>query len=94
MQSKTYKTRDIESALLKKGFKEYNKKHHKYYIWQNKGRKSTVQTFISRGMVEYNGPILFSMIKQLQLENEQFDELINCPLTKERLEELYFLKLS
>ncbi|TDQ67945.1 hypothetical protein C7391_1499 [Methanimicrococcus blatticola] len=94
MLSKTYKTREIESALLKKGFKAYKKTHHKYYIWQNKDRKSIAQTFISHGITEYSGPVLFSMIKQLQLENDQFDGLIKCHFTKEQLEEFYIQKIS
>ena len=89
MLSKTYKTREIESALMKKGFQEYKTKHHKYYIWQNDQKKTVIQTFISHGKHEYNGSVLSSLRKQLHLKNNQFDAFVQCSLTKKDLEMIY-----
>lgn len=85
---RTYKTRDIESALSRKGF-QVKQSHHKYYILFVDGKKTNIRTFISHGIKEYNKTLLSSMKNQLHLSSNEFNDLISCPLTRESLIEIY-----
>ncbi|MBZ3935220.1 hypothetical protein [Methanimicrococcus blatticola] len=84
-----YKTKDIESALLKKGFRETRKGAHKRYTYHFKENKTEFVTYTSHGVTEYSGSILSLMKNQLSLDRKQFDDLVSCPLTKEKLAEVY-----
>jgi hypothetical protein len=87
----TYKTRDIESALIKKGF-QVKQSHHKFYSLFVDGKKTNIKTFISHGIKEYNKTLLSSMKNQLHLSSKEFEDLISCPLTQELLIEIYSKK--
>jgi len=80
---KTCKTRDIESALKKKGFVQKETHHRIFYLCVN--RKITgVHTFISHGQKDYSADLLAKMKNQLHLSGKEFADLIQCPLTGER----------
>lgn len=66
-ETMNYKTKEIETALLKKGFKVDRKRHHKYYTFSPHGEKSKIITFTSHGNVEYGGKLLSKMRRQLFL---------------------------
>ncbi len=83
-----YKTKEIEAPLLKKGFQLINT-HHKRYIYYANGKKTGITTFISHGNKEYGDILLSKMRKQLKLSHKQFDDMVQCHLTKEKLYELY-----
>jgi hypothetical protein len=83
-----YKTKTIESSLLKKGFQKINI-HHKRYIYYVNGEKTGITTFISHGIKEYGDILLNKMRTQLKLSHKQFDDLVMCPLTKEELYNIY-----
>ena len=78
------KTKDIVSALLRKGFHQKSSSHHKYY-WLYDGKIQTaVKTRISHGKREYGDNLLGQMSKQLGLDTKmQLVDLVNCPLSKE-----------
>jgi len=59
------KRKDIESALLKKGFKRDNT-HHEYLWLYVDGRKTRVRTFLSYGLTEYGEDLLAKVKKQLR----------------------------
>ncbi len=79
-----YKTKDICSALKKKGFSEDTDSHHIYYRLFYNGKKTEVHTFISHGLPEYGDSLIGKMKKQLCLQSKtEFQNLIECPMTKE-----------
>ncbi|MBY6273821.1 MAG: type II toxin-antitoxin system HicA family toxin [Caldibacillus debilis] len=76
------KTKDIEAALLKKGFQRVVS-HHIYYFLYVDGKKTSIRTKISHGIKEYDKSLLSQMAKQLKLPNEMFVNFIKCPLSYE-----------
>lgn len=84
-----YKTREIENALIKKGFEENRQGCHKVYTYVSGGKRIGISTMTSHGNIEYSGRMLSNMRKQLFLERRQFDDLVKCPLTKEELIQIY-----
>jgi len=84
----TYKTKDMGSALSKKGFK-IHQSHHTFYVFYFNGKKTNIKTFISHGKKEYGDALISAMKKQLHLSREEFDDLISCPLKEEMLVRLY-----
>ncbi|MDD5615880.1 MAG: hypothetical protein PHH85_06725 [Candidatus Methanoperedens sp.] len=87
----TYKTKDMGSALSKKGFKS-NQSHHTFYVFYFNGKKTNIKTFISHRKKEYGDALISAMKKQLHLSREEFDDLISCPLKEEMLIKLYLKK--
>ncbi|MCZ7401189.1 MAG: hypothetical protein O8C61_03100 [Candidatus Methanoperedens sp.] len=83
-----YKTKDMGSALKKKGFK-FHQSHHTFYVFYFNGKKTNIKTFISHGEKEYGDTLISAMKKQLHLSREEFDNLISCPLKEEKLIEIY-----
>jgi len=76
------KTRDIEAALLRKGFRRDNTHHE--YLWLYVGERQTnVRTLLSHGIPEYGDDLLAKIKKQLGLSKPQFLDLVGCPLTYE-----------
>jgi len=88
----SYKTKDIESALLIKGFRFENKKRHKTYRYYAGDKKTGIMTIFSRGKNEYSDHLLAAVRNQISLTQSEFDDLVKCPLTKEKLHELYLEK--
>lgn len=84
----SYKTKDIESALSKKGFQVHQSKH-KIYILYVDSKKTNVRTFVSHGIKEYGKTLISRMRNQLHLSREEFDDLVSCPLTEEKLLQIY-----
>lgn len=83
----THKTREIVSSFTKKGFnpKKGKSKHIKYTLYVN-GKKTSIFTWISHGLDEYDDQLLNAMRKELRLEsNQELDDLIDCPMSAEAL---------
>jgi predicted RNA binding protein YcfA (HicA-like mRNA interferase family) len=76
------KTKDIESALLRKGFRKHDS-HHTYYWLYDGEKKTNVRTFISHGGREYPDNMLSPMSKQLRVTKRQLLALVDCPLSRE-----------
>ncbi|WNY28782.1 hypothetical protein MmiEs2_09860 [Methanimicrococcus stummii] len=89
-----YKCREIEHALKKKGFVEIRSHNHKKFYFQNRSGRFPIKTITSHSNPEYSGILLSQLIHQLHLSPEQFHDLIQCPLSKEKLEEIYVSKFS
>jgi hypothetical protein len=77
------RARDVESALRLKGFQEAPKRDHKYFFFYHNGKKSNICTKISHGEAEIHDKNCSSMAKQIKLNNAQFREFVDCPLTSE-----------
>lgn len=77
------KTKEIESALLQKGFRE-KYTHHKVYWLYDGERQTGVKTRISHGGSEYGDNLLAKMRQQLGLDTKaQLFDLVNCPLSRQ-----------
>jgi len=57
---KPCKARDIEAALLKKGFR-VKESHHKIFYLAINGKITGVHTFLSHGIRDYNADLLAKM---------------------------------
>ncbi|MBL0744429.1 type II toxin-antitoxin system HicA family toxin [Chryseolinea lacunae] len=89
---KPRKTRDIEKALLKKGFEKISgkqKSHHEYFHLKVEGKKSQVFIYLSHGAIEYDKNLMARIKTQLYFTNSHDAEnFFDCPLTKEGYIEL------
>jgi hypothetical protein len=79
---KPHKARDIEAALLRKGFVRKSSHHVLFYL-QVDGKITGIHTFLSHGVREYGDPLLAKMKTQLHLSTKELDSFIRCPLTFE-----------
>jgi hypothetical protein len=79
---KTCKARDIESALLRKGFRAKDSPHKLFYLTKA-GKITGVHTFMSHGLREYPADLLAKMRTRLHLSGKEFENLIACPLSGE-----------
>lgn len=81
--------RDVEAALLSKGFRE-RQGDHAYFIYHDlDGRKSLVKTKTSHGRSskELGADLIGLMARQCRLTTKQFLELVDCPMSREDYEE-------
>lgn len=81
------KTKDIRKSLLVKGFQETNTHHEMYWLYIG-SRKTSVRTRISHSESEYNDRLLSQMAKQVGLSKAEFDDLIECPLSRDEYVQL------
>jgi hypothetical protein len=77
---KPCKARDIETALVKKGFVKKTAHHTLFYLRIN-GKITGIHTFMSHGIREYDDPLLAKMKSQLHLSAKELESFIRCPLT-------------
>ncbi|MBQ9607841.1 MAG: hypothetical protein IJV15_00180 [Lachnospiraceae bacterium] len=84
-------TKDVQKALLKKGFTLEKKRDHAYYFVYIGNKKTRINTKISHGShKDISDSLLKLMMKEMKLQKKEFDEYMNCTLTKD--EYLTFLK--
>ncbi len=83
---KTRKPCDIESVLLKKGFKlNPQKQGHKYFCLYKDGIKQGIFTKISHGKKEYDKHLMGQIKKQMKIsDNQSLDDFFDCPMSKEQ----------
>jgi len=79
---KSCKTREITTALLRKGFEERSSHHKIFYLCVN-SKITGVHTFLSHGVKKYNADLLAKMRTQLHVNGKELDDLIHCPLSGE-----------
>ncbi|MBI5324840.1 MAG: type II toxin-antitoxin system HicA family toxin [Ignavibacteriae bacterium] len=93
-----WKSRDIISALKKKGFSYYSDKdHHEYYYLIIDGKKQDIKTYFSHNLIEYNSYLMGMIKKPLKFDDSKnFEKFLECPFTKENyidmLKEKGFIK--
>lgn len=78
------KTRELKSALLKKGFKLNEGSHHFYQLFDDQGRATNIFTKISHSHNEIGDPLINSVKKDMHLEKEQLIKYSNCTLSKKK----------
>ncbi|MDV0445750.1 hypothetical protein MmiAt1_13440 [Methanimicrococcus sp. At1] len=87
-----YKKEDVENSLKKKGFIENADGKHKTFFYHTAEGRSLFITHTSHGSKNIGNFLVSKMSKQLHLEKSQFEKLVECPLKKEELSEIYKLK--
>jgi len=84
------KRRDVEAALERKGFRRVETDHSTFIYYSQANRKSRVRTKTSHGSGhrDISDNLLSCMAKQCKLNNKQFQNLIECPLSTEEFEKI------
>jgi predicted RNA binding protein YcfA (HicA-like mRNA interferase family) len=80
---RTRKSKEIISALERKGFElNPDKDSHKFYYLVRGGKKTTIYTFISHGNKEYDKNLMSIVKRQLKFrENQKMEDFFDCPMT-------------
>lgn len=71
----------VRSALAKKGFSETEGARHRKFCLYINGQQTRVRTMMSRGPADIRIGVVRAMAKQLHLSVDDFEDLINCPLS-------------
>jgi hypothetical protein len=80
---------EIVKSLLQKGFTiEQKGRDHDFLFFAHDGLLQALFTKVSRGKSHrtIGDPLLKRMRRQLHLEGQEFDQLIDCPLTRDGYE--------
>lgn len=83
----TRKQRDVERALIKKGFQRTESHHHFFIYHSCEGKKTTVKTKTSHGSQELSNHLLQQMARQVCLSKNDFLNLIDCPMSRNQFEQ-------
>lgn len=83
------KKKDIEDSLEKKGFDRKEGNHSKFQYVTIDGKKSRVVTVLSHGARsrDVHDGLVSAMARQCYLSNKDFNDLVHCPLSREKYEE-------
>jgi len=76
----TYRTRDFEAALLRKGFRVDHSDHARFWFYLD-GLKTSVVTRTSQGEREFDEFLFSRRRKQMHLETAQMRDFIECRLS-------------
>ncbi|HPZ08655.1 MAG TPA: type II toxin-antitoxin system HicA family toxin [Candidatus Eremiobacteraeota bacterium] len=83
MSSPTISNRNLENALMKKGFEQRKDTHHRIYRFRYKGKKTDIRTKASHGKKDLTDNILKQIKDQLKFKDKkQLIDFINCPMTE------------
>lgn len=79
---------DVMKVLQNKGFNKSDTHHKKIIYYTIAGKKTRVFTKISRGTShkDLTANNLHLMAKQCYLSNIEFDDFLDCPLSREQYE--------
>ena len=83
------KHREIVSGLKAKGFAEERQRKHIHFVYEDlEGRTTTARTMISHDTSgsDIEDGLLAKMAKQVGLKRKDFDNLIDCPMTREQFD--------
>jgi hypothetical protein len=85
---------DIETALLKKGFRKDTGDHHYYIYWNKAGKKTIRKTKMSHGSGHktVGDPLVAAMARQVGVPKKSFVQLVECTLDQAGYEDLAFPK--
>ncbi len=84
----TRKNRNIQNALIRKGFQQHNSKDIKLTLYHN-GKKTRIVTWVSHGTKEISDKLIGIMARQLKIEKNEFENLVDCTLSEQGLIDLY-----
>jgi hypothetical protein len=83
------KVRQVVSGLTAKGFFEDREGHHVFLIYETlSGHKTEIRTRISHqsGGGDISDNLLAKMARQVRLSRRDFEQLVDCPLSREEYE--------
>lgn len=82
------KKTDIESALVRKGFRLIDTHHHRFIYFSEAGKKTSIYTKTSHTpkMKEIPDSLVGQMAQQCKLTKSQFGELLDCPMDRKKYE--------
>ena len=77
----------------KKGFKKNQSDHRKFIYYTREGKKTSVWTKTSHGSShsEISKENLAKMARQCRLSNNDFSELVQCPLERDDYEQMLLI---
>lgn len=76
--------KDVKKVLLKKGFTLLPGRDHEYFYVYRNGKKTAVNTKISRGSKkDIPEGLLKTMMNQIRLEKNDFERYFNCTMSHE-----------
>lgn len=79
-----FKDKKVKQSLVKKGFQETRKtKHLFYFLYDDNGKRTSVNTHFSNNAQEINDGLINKMCRETHLNKQQFCDLINCPLSRD-----------
>jgi predicted RNA binding protein YcfA (HicA-like mRNA interferase family) len=84
MKNSDYDTKDVKKKCEVKLDIEFKKKGPHYNGWYSLNGKKAARITVSKGKKFIPKGTYSSMARQLKLSVNQFDALLECPLTKER----------
>lgn len=87
----TRNNHNIANSLQKKGF-EKKQSSHTHLIYFIDGKKTSLFTVVSHGKKEIGDGLMHQMAKQIKLPYKQFCDVVDCPMSKEKLREFYLEK--
>lgn len=82
--------KDIEKALLAKGFEKISSKqksHHSFYYFIYKGKRSSINTYLSHGAKsnDYGVELMNKIKHQLKFQDSKIAEsFLDCPFKEEQ----------
>ncbi len=89
----TYRTRDVDRALVGKlGFEKHDTHHRVYRLWLD--GKLVARTFMSQGERELSPYLADKMAKQMRLRPDEFADAMACPLGQEAYFQLIRQRLA
>ena len=80
-----FKSAEVSRALKRKGFAAHSYTHHVYYQFVCEGLETNVGTYMSHNSQDINDHLQGCMARQLGLKIREFQDLIRCPLSHEKL---------
>ena len=75
----SYPTREIGSALTKKGFREDDTHHHLFWLYVS-GEKTPIRTRLSHSAREYGDSLLAMVAREMNLRRSELNAFVECPL--------------
>lgn len=76
------KTKDVNKALLLKGFRITENDHHRFLFYLD-GRKTSVHTKTSHSHSEIGRDLIARMARQMRLSKNDFVRFVDCQMTEE-----------
>ncbi|MGL5094560.1 MAG: hypothetical protein ACRDD1_03175 [Planctomycetia bacterium] len=84
--------RDVEPSLAKKGFRLREGDHHRFIYFTKTGLKSPVMTMTSHSHRDVSDKLLGKMARDLKLSRAEFDDFVDCALSRDAYESLLVQK--
>lgn len=85
-------SRKVQNSLKSKGFRTNKKGDHIRFCYIYQGSRTKYKTKISHGHKSIGDNLISLMARQLELSKDQFIGVVECPVSKENLLNIYLEK--